>query len=73
MFAIRWFVEQRYLPMREGTWSPAYRKINTYADQALSHKGFLPDSAEPTRNLREPGLAQQAGTSSAVRHKSQVF
>jgi hypothetical protein len=26
--------------MREGTWSPAYRKINTYADQALSHKGF---------------------------------
>ncbi len=26
----RWFVEERYLPMREGTWSPAYRKINTY-------------------------------------------
>src|SRR5580704_17359122 len=21
----RWFVEERYLPMREGTWSPAYR------------------------------------------------
>jgi integrase len=26
----RWFVEERYIPMREGTWSPAYRKIHTY-------------------------------------------
>jgi|UPI00047E67F2 integrase len=26
----RWFVEERYLPMRQGSWSPAYRKINTY-------------------------------------------
>jgi integrase len=26
----RWFVEERYIPMREGTWSPAYRKINSY-------------------------------------------
>jgi hypothetical protein len=26
----RWFVEERYIPMREGAWSPAYRKINTY-------------------------------------------
>jgi integrase len=26
----RWFVEERYLPMRQATWSPAYRKINTF-------------------------------------------
>jgi integrase len=26
----RWFVEKRYIPMRENTWNPAYRKINSY-------------------------------------------
>ena len=26
----QWFVEERYLPMREGTWTPAYLKINTF-------------------------------------------
>jgi integrase len=26
----RWFVEERYIPMRQGSWSPAYRKINIY-------------------------------------------
>jgi hypothetical protein len=26
----RWFVEERYIPMRQGKWSPAYRKTNTY-------------------------------------------
>jgi integrase len=26
----RWFVQQRYIPMRQGSWSPAYRKTNTY-------------------------------------------
>jgi hypothetical protein len=26
----RWFVQERYIPMREGGWSPAYKKINTY-------------------------------------------
>jgi hypothetical protein len=25
-----WFVEERYIPMRQGGWSPAYKKINTY-------------------------------------------
>jgi hypothetical protein len=25
-----WFVKQRYIPMRQGKWSPAYRKTNTY-------------------------------------------
>ena len=26
----RSLVEERYLPMREGIWSPAYQKINTF-------------------------------------------
>jgi integrase len=26
----RWFVKERYIPMRQGKWSPAYRKTNTY-------------------------------------------
>ncbi len=26
----RWFVKERYIPMRQGKWSPAYRKTNGY-------------------------------------------
>jgi integrase len=26
----RWFVKERYIPMRQGSWSPAYKKTNTY-------------------------------------------
>jgi integrase len=26
----RWFVRERYVPMRQGKWSPAYRKTNLY-------------------------------------------
>ncbi len=26
-----WFVRQRYVPMRKGKWSPAYRQTNGYA------------------------------------------
>jgi hypothetical protein len=25
-----WFLKNRYIPMREGSWSPAYKKTNTY-------------------------------------------
>lgn len=40
----RWFVEERYLPMREGTWSPAYRKINTFEIKhyLVEHFGRIP-------------------------------
>jgi integrase len=27
---VGWFVRERYIPMRQGKWSPAYRKTNTY-------------------------------------------
>jgi len=40
----RWFVEERYIPMREGAWSPAYRKINTYEIKhyLVGHFGRVP-------------------------------
>lgn len=40
----RWFVEERYLPMRQGSWSPAYRKINTYEIRhyLVEHFGRIP-------------------------------
>ena len=25
-----WFLKERYIPMREGSWSPAYKKTNVY-------------------------------------------
>jgi hypothetical protein len=44
----RWFVEQRYIPMRQGGWSPAYKKTNTYqlGHYLVSHFGD-----QPLRNL----------------------
>ena len=40
----RWFVKQRYIPMRQGGWSPAYKKTNTYQLEhyLISHFGDLP-------------------------------
>ena len=40
----QWFVAERYLPMREGTWSPAYRKINTFEIKhyLVEHFGRIP-------------------------------
>lgn len=40
----RWFVEERYIPMRQGSWSPAYKETNTYElDHYLcSHFGRVP-------------------------------
>jgi len=40
----RWFVEERYIPMRQGAWSPAYKKINTYEIKhyLVDHFGRIP-------------------------------
>jgi len=39
-----WFVKERYIPMRQGSWSPAYKKTNTYQlnHYLVSHFGNLP-------------------------------
>jgi integrase len=44
----RWFVKERYIPMRRGSWSPTYKKTNTYN---LEHYliGYFGDM--PLRNL----------------------
>jgi integrase len=40
----RWFVLERYIPMRQGTWSPAYKKTNTYEIKhyLVDHFGQIP-------------------------------
>ena len=40
----RWFVGERYLPMRQGAWSPAYRRINSYEinHYLVEHFGRIP-------------------------------
>lgn len=40
----RWFVKERYIPMRQGRWSPAYKKTNTYQLEhyLVSHFGDMP-------------------------------
>ena len=48
----RWFVKERYIPMRQGKWSPAYRKTNTYQLEhyLISQFGDLPLCASSTRS-----------------------
>ncbi len=57
----RWFVEERYIPMRQGAWSPAYRKINTYEIKhyLVDHFGRVP--LAQAGHVRDPGLAEQSG------------
>lgn len=43
-----WFVNQRYIPMREGAWSPAYKKSNIYG---LGHYLTSRFGERPLRNL----------------------
>lgn len=40
----KWFVKERYIPMRQGSWSPAYKKTNTYQLEhyLVSYFGDLP-------------------------------
>jgi integrase len=40
----RWFVKERYIPMRRGSWSPTYKKTNTYnlEHYLIGHFGEMP-------------------------------
>ncbi len=67
----RWFVQERYIPMRQGGWSPAYKKTNPYhlEHYLVSHFGDL-----PLRNLSTfaiqvwlNGLAEKGYSESLVR------
>jgi integrase len=67
----RWFVEERYIPMRHGGWSPAYRQTNTYQ---LKHYLVSHFGDEPLRTLSTfaiqmwlNGMAEKGYSASSVR------
>ena len=67
----RWFVKERYIPMWQGKWSPAYRKTNTYQ---LEHYLIAKLSDLPLRKLDSfqiqiwiNGLADKGFSESVVR------
>ena len=67
----RWFVKQRYIPMRQGGWSPAYKKTNTYQLEhyLVSHFGDLPLRNLSTFEIQVwlNGLAEKGYSGSVVR------
>lgn len=67
----RWFVEERYIPMRQGAWSPAYKKINSYEIEhyLVNHFGRIPLSQLGTFEI-QVWLNKLAGSysQSVVRH-----
>ena len=68
----RWFVEERYIPMRQGKWSPAYRETNTYQlkHYLISQFGDLPLRALNTFNIQVwlNGMAEKDYSESVVRY-----
>jgi len=67
----RWFVQQRYIPMRQGSWSPAYKKTNTYQldHYLVSAFGDLPLSRLDTFEIQIwlNGLAEKDYSEAVVR------
>lgn len=68
----RWFVEERYIPMRQGSWSPAYKNTNLYElDHYLcSHFGRVPLKDLGTFEIQVflNGLAEKGYSKSVVSH-----
>lgn len=68
----RWFVNERYIPMRQGQWSPAYRKTNLYHIEhyLIAQFGDLPLKKLDTFAIQVwlNGLAGKGYSESVVRH-----
>src|SRR5580658_2576236 len=68
----RWFVEERYIPMRQGKWSPAYRETNTYQlkHYLISQFGDQPLKALNTFGIQVwlNGMAEKEYSESVVRY-----
>lgn len=68
----RWFVEERYIPMRQGKWSPAYRRTHTYQLEhyLISQFGDLPLRALNTFSIQVwlNGMAEKEYSESVVRY-----
>lgn len=67
-----WFVKQRYIPMRQGKWSPAYKKTNTYQLEhyLISHFGDVPLRKLDTFGIQIwlNALAERGYSQAVVRH-----
>jgi hypothetical protein len=67
----RWFVKERYIPMRQGGWSPAYKKTNTYhlEHYLVSHFRDLPLRNLSTFEIQVwlNGVAEKGYSESVVR------
>jgi len=67
-----WFVQERYIPMRQGSWSPAYKKTNTYEidHYLISHFSRLRLQEMGTFEIQVwlNGLAEAGYSQSVVRH-----
>lgn len=68
----RWFVKERYIPMRQGQWSPAYRKTNLYHIEhyLIAQFGDIPLKKLETFAIQVwlNGLADKGYSQSIVRH-----
>jgi integrase len=68
----RWFVKHRYIPMRQGQWSPAYRKTNNYQLEhyLVSHFGEFPLRRLDTFGIQVwlNGMADKGYSQAVVRH-----
>ena len=68
----RWFVKERYIPMRQGQWSPAYRKTNLYHIEhyLIAQFGDIPLKKLETFAIQVwlNGLAGKGYSQSIVRH-----
>jgi integrase len=68
----RWFVMERYIPMRQGKWSPAYRKTNLYhiKHYLFAHFGDVPLKRLDTFAIQVwlNSLADKGYSYSIVRH-----
>jgi len=68
----RWFVHERYIPMRQGQWSPAYRKTNTYhlEHYLVAQFGDIPLRKLDTFGIQVwlNGMADKDYSQAVVRH-----
>jgi integrase len=68
----RWFVHERYIPMRQGQWSPAYRRTNTYHIEhyLVAQFGDIPLRKLDTFEIQVwlNGMADKDYSQAVVRH-----
>ena len=64
-----WFTRQRYVPMRQGKWSPAYRETNGYA---IEHYLISRFGDSPLRDLDTFAIQVYGRPSATCRSRNQA-